>query len=164
MTRAALAVLGCCVLASMAKRKTGVRISRRLVNTCAKLNGLLASKGNATNESLSRTEGLHSMKTHAQGATMDTRHMCWVTILSVTLLLAGCAPVTGGRSYGYPSYGTYDPYYGGTPDPYYDYGGGYTPGYDPYYDGRSHAEEHRDLVREHEEQHEQLEHQYNKAM
>src|SRR5215510_12186004 len=126
MTRAALAVLGCCVLASMAKRKTGVRISRRLVKTCAKLNGLLASRGNATNESLSRTEGLHSMKTRAQGGTMDTRHICWVTVLSVTLLLTGCAPMTGGRSYGYPSYqtydpsyGAYDPSYGGPSDPYY---------------------------------------------
>ncbi|MBI3800753.1 MAG: hypothetical protein HY268_27715, partial [Deltaproteobacteria bacterium] len=101
---------------------------------------------------------------------MNTQHTCKVMVLSVTLLLAGCASTTGGRSYGYPSYETADPYYRGTSDPYYGgtsdpyYGGTSTPGYDPYYEGRSHAEEHHDLAREHEEQHEQLEHQYKKAM
>src|SRR4051812_43896466 len=155
MTRLARAVFGCCVLASIAKRKTGVRMSRRLVNTCAKLNGLLASRGSATNESLSRSQSLHSMKNCARGATMDTQQICWMTVFGVALLLAGCDPTAGGRSYGYPAYGTNDPSYGGTSDPYY--GGGYPPGYDPYYEGRSHAEEHRDLAHEHEEQHEQLE-------
>src|SRR6266545_4042445 len=68
MTNPALAVSGCRVLASIAQRKTGVRISRRLVNAWAKLNGLLASSGSATNESLSWNKGLHIMKKRAQGA------------------------------------------------------------------------------------------------
>src|SRR5436305_1504355 len=67
MTSPARAGSGRRALASTAKRKIGVRISRRLVKTWAKLNGLLASSGSATNESLSRNKGLHIMKKRAQG-------------------------------------------------------------------------------------------------
>jgi hypothetical protein len=95
---------------------------------------------------------------------MNTRQTCWIAAVGAALLIAGCAPTTGGRYYGHPSYETYDPYYNRSApiDPYY--GGTPAPYYDPYYDSRSHTEEHRDLMREHEEQHEKLEQKYDKAM